>query len=249
MRVVWYLIALLVALGGLATPGAAQDDNARVLVFSHSTGFRHSSIETGVAALEALGTRLGISVVASEDPALFNGDRLEGFDAIVLLSNTSKRDDPASEWWIGARREALQAFVHGGGGIVAIHAASDSHYHWPWYGRLIGGRFTSHPPGVPTGEVTVTDPTHPAAGGLTGTTTRADEWYYFEDHDPTTHTLATLDPASIGADDVNPNPAAWAHEFEGGRVFYTAMGHTEESFGEPWFLQHLEGGLNWVLQD
>ncbi len=241
-------LILLAAIWVAAMPGAAWAKGSRVLVFSHSTGYRHASIEAGVAALKALGARRGMTVVASEDPAIFDGDRLKDFDAIVLLSNTTKRDDPATEWWVGARREALQAFVRRGGGIVGVHAAADSHYSWPWYGRMIGGRFTSHPEGTPEGAVTVIDPKHPVNKGLATSARRVDEWYYFEDHDPTTHLLATLDPASIGEKDVNPNPAAWAHEFEGGRVFYTAMGHTPESFGEQWFMRHLEGGLNWALR-
>ena len=232
----------------LAIPGAAWAKTARVLVFSHSTGYRHASIETGVAALKALGARRGMTVVASEDPAVFDGDKLKDFDAIVLLSNSTKPDDASSEWWVGARRNAFQAFVRRGGGVVAVHAAADSHYNWPWYGRMIGGWFAKHPKGTPSGQVTVTDPKHRANRGLATTQRRADEWYYFQDHDPTSHTLVTLDPASIGETDVNPNPAAWSHEFEGGRVFYTAMGHTPESYAEPWFVQHLEGGLNWALR-
>ncbi len=248
MKYLHHLLLLAAAAATLAMPGSAWAQAARVLVFSHSTGYRHASIEPGVAALKALGDRRGMTVVASEDPAIFDGDGLKGFDAIVLLSNSTKPDDPSSEWWVGDRRETLQAFVRGGGGIVGIHAAADSHYHWPWFGRMIGAWFTSHPEGIPAGEVTVTDPAHPATRGLASPERRSDEWYYFQDHDPTTDVLATLDPASIGEADVNPNPAAWSHEFEGGRVFYTAMGHTAESFSEPWFLKHLEGGLDWVLR-
>jgi uncharacterized protein len=232
----------------MALPGVAAARTAHVLVFSHSTGYRHGSIESGVAALKAMGARRGMTVVASEDPAIFDGDGLKGFDAIVLLSNSTKPDDPASEWWVGPRREAFQAFVHRGGGVVAIHAAADSHYNWPWYGRMIGGWFARHPKGTPAGEVTVRNARHPANRGLAPMQRRTDEWYYFQDQDPTDQVLVTLDPATIGEKDVNPNPAAWAHEFEGGRVFYTAMGHTNESFAEPWFLKHLEGGLNWVLR-
>lgn len=246
MRPITQLL-LAAAAGALALPVPASAKGERILVFSHSTGYRHASVEAGVAALKALGARRGMTVVASEDPSMFDGDKLKTFDAIVLLNNSTKRDDPATEWWVGRRRKALQAFVHRGGGIVGIHAASDSHYNWPWYGRLIGGWFTSHPKGTPTGRVTVVDPRHPANKGLSNPPPRTDEWYYFEDLDPTTHPLATIDPASIGEKDSNPNPAAWSHEFEGARVFYTAMGHTPESYSEPWFLRHLEGGLNWVI--
>jgi uncharacterized protein len=239
--------ALVAAAAALAMPGAALARGERVLVFSKTTGYRHASIEAGFAALKAMGARRGMTVTASEDAGVFDGDGLKNVDVLVLLSNTTNPKDPASEWWTGARGEALQAFVHRGGGVIGIHGATDSHYHWPWYGKLMGGRFARHPKGTPTGDVTVFDRRHPAARGLAPTARRADEWYYFDDYDPTQQLIATLDPQSIGEADVNPNPAAWAHEFEGGRVFYTAMGHTAESFSEPWFLRHLEGGLDWVL--
>ena len=77
---------------------------------------------------------------------------------------------------------------------------------------------------------------------------RVDEWYYFDDYDPRMKLLVTLDPASIGEPDANPNPVSWAHEFDGGRVFYTAMGHTAESYSDANFLNHLAGGLAWVLE-
>ena len=84
--------------------------------------------------------------------------------------------------------------------------------------------------------------------GLAGIIRRTDEWYYFDDYDPTSRLLVTLDPASIGEKDVNPNPMSWAREVDGSRVFYTAMGHTKESYSDPWFLRHVADGLDWVLR-
>lgn len=244
------LAFLLLLLCGLVAPaaGSAPDAGPRVLVFSHSTGFRHASIEAGVAAIEAMGKRRHFQVVTSADPAIFSAEGLRGVKAIVLLSTSTRPDDPGSEWFVGPRRDALQAFVRAGGGIVGIHAAADSHYHWPWYGRMIGARFRSHPKGTPEGIVTVAEPRHPSVRGLASPQKRTDEWYYFDDQDPTSRLIATVDPQSIGEKQVNPKPMAWAHAFEGGRIFYTAMGHTAESYAEPWFLKHLEGGIDWVLR-
>lgn len=245
-----YLLRLLLILAGAATltgSAAWAGEKPRVLIFSKSTGYRHGSIEAGVAALKALGVRTGMTMIASEDADIFSTDGLKGVDAIILLSNTSGKE-PASEWFTGTRRDAFEAFVHRGGGVVGIHAAADSHYNWPWYGRMIGGQFQRHPKGTPEGTVTVVDPKHPAMKGLAPVTRHVDEWYYYDDYDPRLHLLATVDPASIGEADVNPNPAAWSHEFEGGRVFYTALGHTDESFQDPWFLKQLENGLNWVMK-
>ena len=242
------IAGLLAAAAGCASTPAARPDTGRVLIFSGSTGYRHASIEAGAAAVAALARRDGFQVTATEDPAVFSTAGLRGYAVVVLLSTTTRKDDPASEWFAGERRTAFQSFVRGGGGVVAVHAAADSHYGWPWYGRLIGGRFASHPPGTPAGELAATGHRHPGTRTLPARFRRTDEWYAFGDYDPTSDLLVTLDPASIGAADVNPDPISWAREFEGGRVFYTAMGHTAESFSEPLFLQHLSGGLRWAAR-
>ena len=249
MRLWRLLVAALLA---IAVTGAAfaatPPQQKRVLIFSHSTGYRHASIEPGVAAFKQLAARERVGVVASEDPNLFSPAGLKGFDAIIFLSTSTDSKKPESEWFQGERRTALQAFVRRGGGIVGIHAASDSHYHWPWYQRMIGGHFISHPKGTPTGTVKIVDPTHRSTRGLPAKITRTDEWYYFGDYNPEMKLLITLDPHSIGEKDSNPNPVSWSHNFEGGRVFYTAMGHTNESYSDANFLKHVAGGLNWVLR-
>ena len=232
-RLILLLLAVLIA-----APAAAADRGA-ILIYSGTTGYRHESIPAGIAAVTSIAKKRGLAVEASEDPNVFSADSLKRFRAIVLLSCTTDPKNPASEWLTGSRREALQQFLHRGGGILAIHAAADSHYHWPWYGKMIGGHFARHPQGTPTGTV------HVLATGETRS--RTDEWYYFDDWDPTSHLLVTLDPQSIGEKDVNPNPMSWTRKVDGGRVFYTAMGHTTKSYSEPWFLNHLAEGLDWVL--
>lgn len=238
------LVPLLLLLTCSAPPERAQD---AILIFSHTTGYRHDSIPAGIEAVTAIAGQRGFDAVASEDPAVFTANKLRRFRAIVLLSNTTDPKNPASEWLVGERRTALQQFVARGGGILAIHAAADSHYHWPWYGKLIGGRFARHPPGTPRGTVSIAAPGDLTMRGLGKSVTRTDEWYYFDDYDPVSKLLITLDPGSIGEPDVNPNPMAWTREVDGGRVFYTAMGHTRESYAEPWFRRHLANGLDWVL--
>ncbi len=247
-RAVAVIGALLMAAGLSSSAVAAPKAGPRVLVFSHSTGYRHASIEPAVAALKAMGPREGFRITASEDPNVFNEARLRDFDVILLLSNSTNPKDTKSEYFVGERRSAFQNFVRRGGGVVAVHAASDSHYHWDWYGRMIGGYFVSHPEGTPKGEVRVVDGKHRSTAGLPARTARVDEWYYFQDHNPETHLLVSLDPASIGQKDVNPNPVSWAHEFDGGRVFYTAMGHTAESYQDPFVMRHLAGAIRWAAK-
>ena len=246
-RLISFLIALMIA----SVAAAAQQPQARgsILIYSGTTGYRHDSIPAGIRAISNLAAaQRGLRVVASEDPSVFSAASLKRFKAIVLLSCTTDPKNPASEWLVGDRRAALQQFVRNGGGVLAIHAAADSHYSWPWYSRLIGGHFARHPQGTPKGNVTVVAPGDPAVQGLPRTISRVDEWYYFEDYDPVSKVLVTLDPQSIGEKDINPNPVAWTREINSGRVFYTAMGHTAESYAEKNFLNHLAGGLAWVLK-
>ncbi|MEQ8180049.1 MAG: ThuA domain-containing protein [Amphiplicatus sp.] len=229
----------------------AETHKPRVLVFSHTTGWRHDSIEPARDAIKALAARDGYETVASEDPSVFSEGGLAGFDAVLFLSSTTGMPKDGAEepmWLLGDKRDALQAFVKGGGAVIGVHAAADSHYGWPWYGRMIGGYFKRHPEGTPEGALKVVDACHPATLALPAEFRRADEWYFFSDVNPETTTLVTLDPASIGEAESAPVPVAWFHEFEGARVFYTAMGHTKESYAEPLFLQHLSGGIRWALK-
>jgi type 1 glutamine amidotransferase len=245
MRLLLLIAALFISATAAA---AAQPKGGAILIYSGTTGYRHDSIPAGIDALTAIARQRGLDVVASEDPTVFSDASLSRFRAIVLLSCTTDPKNPASEWLVGDRRKALQQFVRQGGGILAIHAAADSHYYWPWYGRLIGGHFARHPSGTPRGIVHVVDRSHPGVAGLALNQRRTDEWYYFDDYDPTSRLLVTLDPDSIGEKDVNPNPMSWARYVDGGRVFYTAMGHTKECYSEPWFIRHVGDGLDWVLR-
>jgi type 1 glutamine amidotransferase len=240
------LLLLLLFLAGPAS-AAPQSAGGAILIYSGTTGYRHESIPAGIKAVTELAARRGLRAVASEDPAVFSSESLRHFRAIVLLSCTTDPKNPASEWLVGDRRDALQQFVRSGGGVLAVHAAADSHYDWPWYRRLIGGHFARHPEGTPKGTVTIVAPTDPTMRGLPRTVSRADEWYYFDDYDPVSKVLVTLDPQSIGEKDINPNPVAWTREINSGRIFYTAMGHTKESYSEPFFLRHLGQGLDWVM--
>ncbi|KAA5805113.1 ThuA domain-containing protein [Alkalicaulis satelles] len=238
-------LALIALTSACAQPEPVREEpGARVLVFSHTTGWRHDSIEAGVEALELMASQQGWSFEASEDPAVFDQGALDRTDVLVLLSSTTG-DTPESEWLTDEGRTALQAFVRAGGGVAAIHAAADAHYHWPWYRQMIGAAFEMHPPGTPDGDLSVVDSDHPATRELPEAFTRTDEWYWFSDFDGSVRLLMTLDAASIG-EEGGDVPMAWAHEFEGGRVFYTALGHTRESFTEPLFLEHVRGGIAWA---
>lgn len=242
------IVSAALALGALSSTAAAAS-KGNVLIYSGSTGYRHDAIPAGVEAMKAIVAKLGYTADASEDPEVFTAANLSKYKAIVFVSNTTDPKKPESEWFTGERREALVGFLKAGKGVVGIHASTDSHYHWPWYGQMMGGYFQHHPKGTPKGTLTVVDARHPATAKLPKTITRNDEWYYFKDLDPTLRVLVTVDPASIGdgQPDVNPNPVVWSKEFGGGRVFYNGLGHTVESYAEPYMVELLTGGLRYAI--
>ncbi len=217
----------------------------RVLVFSKTEGYRHKSIEPGVAAIRQLGKENGFTVIHTEDAEQFNDENLKTMSAIVFLSTTQDVLDPAQE-------AAMQRFIQAGGGFVGIHAAADTEYDWPWYGDLVGGYFHSHPnnPNVRDADILLIDGDHPSTSMLPETWPRSDEWYNYKEVRPDLKVLLKLDETSYEGGNMNNNhPIAWYHEFDGGRAWYTGLGHTEESFSEPLFLQHILGGINYAIGD
>lgn len=232
------------AAASLVAPAFAAG-KGKILVYSGSTGFRHDSIPTAVDALKKIGAQAGYTVDATEDPEVFSADKLKDYKVLILVSTTTDPKKPESEWFTGSRLDALKGFLAAGKGVIGLHAAADSHYNTGWYGQMIGGYFDHHPKGTPQATVTVVDPKHPATAKLPKTAQRVDEWYYYKDLDPTLHVLITVDPKSIGSGepDVNANAIVWYHAFGGGRVFYSGLGHTNESYGEPYIVDLLTGAI------
>ncbi len=243
-REILLLAALIIAFSPLqacaAKPRPRPAEGFWVLVFSKTAGFRHESIPEGVAAIAQLGAENGFDVEATEDAAIFTDSGLAPFAAVVFLSTTGDILDDAQQ-------AALEQYVHRGGGFVGIHAASDTEYDWPWYGRLVGAYFHSHP-AIQEAVIDVTDRDHPSTRRLPRRWTRRDEWYnYRRSPSNAVHVLARLDERSYqGGSMGDDHPIAWCHELDGGRAWYTGGGHTSESFNEPLFLQHLLGGILWA---
>jgi cytochrome c len=231
------LIAAALTLA-VAEPAAAAQD--RLLVFSRAAGFAHDSRPAGIEAIRTLGSRNGFVVKATESTAAFR--RLERYAAVVFLSTTGDV--------LGAREQtALRRYVRGGGGFVGVHSAADTEHGWPWYGTLIGARFLSHP-AIQPATVRVVDRSHPSTRGLPRVWERTDEWYDFAASPRgDVRVLATLDESTytggrMGAD----HPIAWCRSVGRGRSWYTAGGHTSESYAEPLFRSHLLGGIRWAAR-
>jgi type 1 glutamine amidotransferase len=218
---------------------AAHSDEFAVLVFSKTAGYRHESIAAGVAAVQTLGRRHGFRVHATEDATAFTDQSLAHYRVVVFLNTSGDVLDSAQE-------AAFERFVRRGGGFVGVHSASDTEYDWPWYGRLVGAYFKSHPRIQPA-ILRVVDPAHPSTLHLPPEWQRRDEWYNFREDPAVARVLLVIDERSYAGGTMSSrHPMAWCQEFEGGRAWYTALGHTVETYGEPLFLQHLLGGILWA---
>jgi len=232
------LALLVTSAAGHAAPAKAAAASFKVLVFSKTTGFRHDSIPAGIQAIRTLGAANNFTVDATEDDSLFTDANLAQYKTVIFLSATG---DPVGTQ---AEKDAFQRYIEHGGGFVGVHAAADSGYTWAWYGKLVGAYFKQHP-AIQPARLVVEDTAHPATAGLPSSFTRTDEWYDFQTNPRgTVHVLTSVDDSSytgstMGAD----HPDTWCQNFDGGRSFYTALGHTNESYSEANFLHLLLGGI------
>ncbi|OKJ66293.1 ThuA domain-containing protein [Streptomyces sp. CB02261] len=219
---------------------AAADPAYKILVFSKTAGFRHSSIDDGIAALRELGTANNFTVDATEDAQAFTTGNLAQYRAVVFLSTTGDVLD-------SGRQTAFEQYIQGGGGYVGIHAAADTEYDWPFYEGLAGALFHSHP-AIQPATVKVENRAHDATAHLGRTWQRTDEWYNYRTNPRTTaRVLASLDESSYsGGNMAGDHPIAWCKDYQGGRAFYTGGGHTDESYGDSVFRRHLLGGIRWA---
>jgi cytochrome c len=213
------------------------------LIFSKTKGFKHASIPAGIAAIQKLGRENNFRVDTTKNAAYFNDDSLRHYQAVVWLSTTGNVLNQTQQ-------AAFERYIQAGGGYMGIHAAADTEYDWPWYNKLVGGYFASHPSqsNIRKATVDVLDKNHGSTAHLPEHWERTDEWYNYRSLYSDLHVLANLDENTYdGGINGSNHPIAWHHEFDGGRAYYTGGGHTDESFTEPLFVQHLMGALNWTM--
>ncbi|WP_026730522.1 ThuA domain-containing protein [Flavobacterium denitrificans] len=212
----------------------------KVLIFSKTNGFRHESIPTGIATIKKLGQENHFLVDATEDSLAINSKNLKQYQVILFLS--------ASGNVLGEEQKvALQQFVKKGNGFVGIHSATNCEPDWDWYTKMIGGIFEGHPE-PQNAKLIVVDHKHPSTKHLPEIWERKDEWYNFKYLNPSVKVLIKIDESSYkGGKHGNNHPLAWYHDYDGGRAFYTALGHSPESYSDPLFRQHLLGGITYAM--
>ena len=233
--------AFQAAEAGTPTPPSASGPEVKILVFSKTLGFRHANIPLGTEAIKKLGAENGVAVDSTEDSAAFSATNLARYKAVVFLSATG---DVLND----EQQKAFRDYLLGGGGFVGIHGAlfgpSACEDQWVWYGELCCASFKNHS-AVVSARVDIEDERNPSTSELPARWVRTDEWYNY-DGTPRghAHILATVDETTYKGGTVGPDhPIAWCRRVGQGIMWYTAMGHTEESFRDPLFLKHILGGI------
>ncbi|MFF7994294.1 ThuA domain-containing protein [Kitasatospora xanthocidica] len=231
-------LALTLTAPAVSSAADAAPPPFKVLVFSKTNGWRHDSIPVAVQTLKDLGAANGFTVDATEDDTVFTPANLAGYRAVVFALTTG-------DVLNAGEKAAFEGYIRAGGGYAGIHSASDTEYGWPFYGQVVGAYFKSHP-AQQQARVVVEDRANPSTAHLPATWSRWDEWYNFRTNPRgSVHVLASLDESSYdpGSDRMGDHPITWCGQVQGGRSWYTAMGHTDESYADPAFRAMLLGGI------
>lgn len=233
-----YLLFSLIII--LNTSFTKSSEEKRILIFSKTEGYRHESIPKGIEAVMRISLENGILVDTTEDASVFNEKDLSRYDAVIFLNTEGNILN-------NEQQLSFQRYIQEGGGFVGIHSATATEHEWPWYGKLVGGYFVDHPK-IQKADINVVDKEHISTQHLPEKWERTDEWYNFSNLNPDVTVLATLDESTYtGGTHPDHHPIAWYHEFDGGRAFYTALGHLKKNYDEPELLQHILGGINWAM--
>jgi type 1 glutamine amidotransferase len=228
-----------------------QAAEKKVLVYTKfGKGFVHGCVKACADAVVELGKENGFAVDVSDDPSKFTDDNLKQYSVLVFDNTNNEIFDSEDQ------KTALQKFVKAGGGFVGVHSASGGMRNWPWYWALVGGKFKMHPPSQPL-MITVVEKNHPSTSFLGDTWQwQKDECYVHTEMGKDVKVLLSVDISTLGAGkdkvmaalgDQKTVPVTWCQTFDGGRQWFTALGHDPTHYSDPVFRKHLLGGIQWAM--
>ncbi len=228
---------------------SAQQKQFKALLVTTTNGWHHESVHSGVLAIQDLAVRNFFEVVLLENPNGFTDQFLKQFQVVIFLNTTGDIFD-------SAQQKVMERFIQSGKGFVGIHSASDTEYDWEWYTKLVGRMFHIHPL-IQTAQLNVLDNMFPGLQGFADKKLWTDEWYEFGPEkvpdlkyilavDENTYDINVQWGNKKGASMGKIHPVAWYHQFDGGRSFYTALGHLPLVYRDPAFLNHLYAGIYWA---
>jgi uncharacterized protein len=230
----------------------------RILVVGAALGWQHESIPDGMAMVWNLGHESGLwEAYLRTDYGLLtkgnagtNAKNLDAFDALVFVNTTGEMPLDA------AQKRDLLSFVHDDGkGFVGVHAALDANYRWPEYGEMLGGWFDEHPWMTFDAPIVREDDKFPATRHFPRAFVKHDEIYQAKSWSrDKVNVLLRLDESKLNYEN-NPRVhradrdfgVAWAKMYGKGRVFYSTLGHTPESFEDPDVKTMYFEAIKWAL--
>ena len=224
--------------------------NKTVLVYTkNGKGYVHENIASSITAIQKLGRDLNFKVDTTTNPQIFSEAKLKNFDAIIFSNTNNDVFDTEDQ------KVAFMRYIQAGGSFMGIHSASETERNWKWYKLLLGASFLRHPPFQPF-TVHVLDTKHPATKNLPPTWTTKDECYYFKEFNAAINVLLFTDISTVKESEDGKNvkpdvfgnryPSAWCHEFDGGKAWYTALGHSKEDYSNPVYLAQIIEELKWL---
>jgi type 1 glutamine amidotransferase len=239
-------------------PHAKEIHLKHVLVIGQTNGWNHDSVPDAMAAIYNMGHETGLwDTTMRTDTKLLtkkelpvNAKNLNYFDVIVFASTTGELDLDDSQ-----KADILSFIKEDGKGFVGIHAALDTNYKWPEYGEMIGGWFDQHPWMTFNAPIINESPSSPIVSQFPHEFVKYDEIYQPKDWSrDKVNVLLSLDASRL---DYANNPrihredhdfaVAWTKMYGKGRVFYSTLGHTEESWDDPDIRKMYFEAIKWVL--
>lgn len=233
----------------LLAPACLAETQFKVLVLAVPNKYHYEYIPYARDSMERVAKLHAFEYTWTNKPQALEGD-LRQYAAVVLL-NTAIEDIN------DAQRRKFEEYMRTGGNAVVVHRALIAlPGAWPWFEKLVGRSFTTHPM-VQTGVITVVDRNFPATFGVPERWIWSDEWYVFTNpHQVAIHPVLNVDEASYDPTKIWPgqvakgmgkdHPVAWYRQHEQGRVFVTTLGHNGEMYKDPTYVAHLFGGLWWA---
>jgi type 1 glutamine amidotransferase len=236
------LIIVILILFFNSSSFSAQEKPKNVLIFSKTEAFRHSSISKGKDFFSDMGKKNHWEMTFSENSELFSDKSLANYDVIVFLNTTGNILNDNEQ-------EALKGYLESGKGFVGIHSAAYTEVDWKWYTNMIGTSLDTHVKEINAELSARLDTKHPALEGWNEKEVFFTEWYNFKQPiGKHINILTTLNEDSYKGLKMNSShPISWYHLYDGGKVFYTELGHSEATYDDLRFYNHIQGALQWVL--
>ena len=212
----------------------SNNNSYSVLVITETKGWVHDSIESGLKLIQNIGNKNNFNVYHSDNSSVITYKNLKEIKTIIFLNTTE-------EILTDVEQKVMESFIKSGKGFVGVHAAADTEYNWQWYGNLVGAYYRNHPE-VMNGKILTIN--HKITNHLDSEWEIEDEWYNFDYVNYDINILLNLDEDSyIGGEHPDYHPITWYHEYDGGRSFYTGLGHTKEVYDDERFIKLLEKGI------